>query len=236
MLALCGIAVLTAQTPAPPASSAKPLRHLEYAFSVKEEGMTSYEFNGDNGNVETASGTPNAAGSSSGEGTMSVDVLSVAPDGALVVRIAERMRTEASPRAAHSCNVYGSTSVFCSSPAPSAAEWILLGYLGRYFIDGAPWTADGHWQRTQKSAAFTLQQEFTLVDAGDGKKVVVQELRKMVNGGINTQTSTITINYDRAMGVPDQIRDEVISSGADTASSAHYEFTLLRDSFAKKAH
>jgi hypothetical protein len=112
---------------------------------------------------------------------------------------------------------------------------VLLSYLGRQFIDGAPWTADGHWQRTETSAQFTLQEDFTLVDAGNGKKVVVQELRKMDihNGGFSTQSSTITINYDRAMEVPDHVRDEVVASGANAASSAHYEFTLVKDSFAK---
>ena len=115
---------------------------------------------------------------------------------------------------------------------------MLLSYLGRQFIDGAPWTADGHWQRTETSSAFTLQEQFTLVDAGNGKKVVVQELRKMDmhNGGFSSQASTITINYDRALEVPDHIRDEVVSSGANAAGSAHYDFTLLRDSFAKKPH
>src|SRR5580698_40942 len=88
-LALCGIAALTAQPPAQPvapagaAAPAKPIRSLEYAFSVSENGMTSYEFNGINGGVETASGAGNASSNSGGDGTMFVDVMSVAPDGSL---------------------------------------------------------------------------------------------------------------------------------------------------------
>jgi hypothetical protein len=213
------------------------MRHLEYFFSVSEDGMTSYEFNGINGGIETASGAGSGESSTGGDGTMYVDVMSVAPDGALVVKISELVRNEPRPRAAYTCNVYGNTAVFCPAiPAPSAAEWVLLSYLGRQFIDGAPWSADGHWQRNEKATGFDLQEDFTLVDAGNGKKVVVQELRKMDthNGGFSTQSSTITINYDRAMEVPDQIRDEVVASGANSASSAHYEFTLLNDSFAKK--
>lgn len=238
-LALCGIAVLTAQTPPPAAAPAKPLRHLEYAFSVSENGMTSYEFNGIHGGVETASGAGNTSRNNGGDGTMYVDVLSVASDGSLVVRISELVRNEPRARQAYTCNVYGNTSVFCPTvPAPSAAEWVLLSYLGRQFIDGAPWSADGHWQNNQKSDQFDLQEDFTLVDAGNGKKVVVQELRKMDmhNGGFSSQSSTITIDYDRTLEVPDHIRDEVVSSGANAASSAHYDFTLLKDSFAKKPH
>lgn len=242
MFALCAIAVLTAQTPPPPATPAapdKPIRHLEYSFSVSENGMTSYEFNGINGGVETASGAGSSANNAGGDGTMFVDVMSVAQDGALVIRIAELVRNEPRPRQAYTCNVYGNTAVFCPAvPAPSAAEWVLLSYLGRQFIDGAPWSADGHWQRTEKSSGFDLQENFTLVDAGNGKKVVVQELRtmNMHNGGFASQSSTVTINYDRAMEVPDKIRDEVVASGANAAESAHYEFTLLKDSFSKKPH
>lgn len=238
-LAFCGIAVLTAQTPPPatPPTPDKPIRHLEYSFSVSENGMTSYEFNGINGGVETASGAGSGSSSNGGDGTMSVDVMGLGPDGSLIVRISELVRNETRPRQAYTCNVYGNTSVFCPAiPAPSAAEWVLLSYLGRQFIDGAPWSADGHWQHSEKSTGFDLHEEFTLVDAGDGKKVVVQELRTMDmhNGGFSTQSSTITINYDRAMEVPDHIRDEVVASGANAASNAHYEFTLLSDSFAKK--
>lgn len=215
------------------------MRHLEYAFSVSENGITSYEVNGINGGVETASGALGRSGNIGGDGTMYVDVMSVAPDGALVIRISELVRNQPHPGDAYTCNVYGNTSVFCPAiPAPSAAQWVLLSYLGRRFIDGAPWTADGHWQHAETSTAFNLQEDFTLVDAGNGKKVVVQELRKMDihNGGFNSQSSTITINYDRAMEVPDHIRDEVVSSGDNAASSAHYEFTLRSDSFAKKPH
>jgi hypothetical protein len=244
-VALCGIAALTAQTPAQPvapagaAAPAKPIRSLEYAFSVSENGMTSYEFNGINGGVETASGAGNASSNSGGDGTMFVDVMSVAPDGSLVVRISELVRNEPRRGQAYTCNVYGNTAVFCPAiPAPSAAEWVLLSYLGREFIDGAPWSADGHWQRSEKASGYDLQESFTLVDAGNGKKVVVQELRKMDmhNGGFASQSSTVTIDYDRAMEVPDHIRDEVVASGANAAVSAHYDFTLLDDSFAKKPH
>ena len=38
-LALVAISFLTAQTPAPASPPAKPMRHLEYAFSADYEGL-----------------------------------------------------------------------------------------------------------------------------------------------------------------------------------------------------
>jgi hypothetical protein len=167
---------------------------------------------------------------------MFVDVLSVAPDGALVVRISELVQNETHSRQAYTCNVYGNTSVFCPSTAtPSAAEWILLSYLGRQFIDAAPWDAQGRWQRKEQAAGFNTEDDFTLVDAGDGKKVIVREIKTMElhDGPFDTQTSDITINYDRAMEVPTVIHADVATAGGDEAKSASYVFTLEKDSFVK---
>jgi hypothetical protein len=238
LLSVCGVAGLTAQTPAPVSSSGKPMRHLEYSFNVAVEGLQNYTVKGASG-VQTVNNAGNVVPPEGGSGTMFVDILSVAPDGALVVRISELVQAEPRPRAAYTCNVYGSTAVFCPSTAtPGAAEWLLLGYLGRQFIDAAPWDAQGHWQRKEQSDEFNLEEDFTLVDAGDGKKVVVRETKtlELHNGGFNTQTSDITLNYDRAMEVPDIIRADVATAGGTEASSASYVFTLLHDSFAKPAH
>ncbi|HLY00876.1 MAG TPA: hypothetical protein VKR56_00105 [Candidatus Cybelea sp.] len=238
LLSVCGVVGLTAQTPAPVSSSGKPLRHLEYSFNVSVEGLQNYTIKGANG-VQTVDKAGNVVAPEGGSGTLFADILSVAPDGALVVRISELVQGEPRPRAAYTCNVYGNTSVFCPSAAtPGAAEWLLLSYLGRQFIDAAPWDAQGHWQRKEQSAEFNIEEDFTLVDAGDGKKVVVREIKttQLHNGGFDNQTSDITINYDRAMEVPDIIRADVATAGGTEASSASYVFTLTHDSFAKPAH
>ncbi len=196
-------------SPAPLA--AKMLRHLEYSFNQSAPA---------------------------GGGTMSVDILSVDPDGGLVVRISERDRSDAAPRQAFTCKVYGNTTVVCPATAtPSQAESVLLAFLGRQFIDAAPWDPQGHWQRSEQSQQADTQEDFTLMDAGDGKKVVVREVKKMQahTGGAQSQTSEITINYDRAMEVPDTVRDDVATSGGNAASHASYQFTLQADSFAKPA-
>ncbi len=241
-LSLCAFYALAAQTNAQPASpapaSAKPLRHLEYSFSVSTLGLENPEFNGVDGGVETATGPGSSYTSNGGNGRMFVDVLSVASDGSLVVRISELVQNEPRPRGVYTCNVYGNTSVVCpSTPAPSQAEWVLLSYLGRQFIDGAPWDASGHWQRKESSNAFETEEDFTLVDAGNGKKVIVREVKqtKLHDGGFGSQKSDVAIHYDRALEVPDVIRDDVETTGDGEGSHATYTFTLTRDSFAKPA-
>lgn len=233
---ICGLVGLTAQAPAPASPPSKPLRHLEYSFTVSVQGLQSAKVSAANG-ARPLNGPGSAVGPEGGSGTMLVDVLSVAPDGSLVVRISELLQNERRP--AYTCNVYGNTAVFCPSTAtPSQAQWLLLSYFGRQFIDAAPWDAQGHWQRKEQSAEFDKEEDFTLVDAGDGKKVVVREIKttQMHNGNFDNQTADITINYDRAMEVPDVIHADVATAAGDETSSASYVFTLEKDSFAKPAH
>ncbi|MGC1381904.1 MAG: hypothetical protein WA814_12880 [Candidatus Baltobacteraceae bacterium] len=240
-LSACGLASLTAEVPAPatapsPAPSpAKLLRHLEYGFVVSGQPPTD-AFNAADGGADAADSSGKPVAPEGSKGTIFVDVLSVAPDDALVVRIAERAQGDAQPRQPSTCRVYGNTSVVCpSTPAPSQAERVLLGYLGRQFIDGAPWDASGHWQRSEQAKQFDVAENFTLMDAGDGKKVVVQEVKKtqLHTAGLETQTSDVTIHYDRAMEVPDSIRDDVATDGKGGTSHASYQFTLQADSFTK---
>lgn len=245
-LAFCIVAFagLTAQTPAPAPSASKPLRHLDYKFTDDFEGVVGSEFNaignafpGAGENVAgTSSGVSNTSASMGGRGTMSVDILSVTPDGALAVKISEQVENEAHPGQSYTCTVYGSTAVACPSvPAPSQAEWVLLSYLGRQFVAGAPWDAQRHWQRKQDTPRYLLVEDFTLTDATNDKRTLIREKKKMSlhNGGFGSQTEDIDITYDQTMEVPTAVHDEVQIVG--TAGSAHgtYDFHLTGDSFAK---
>lgn len=236
VVALCGLATLTAQTPAPSPSPVEPLRHLEYSFSVAVEGLQGYRFAAQGAGLQTVDRFGNVADPEGGSGTMLVDVMSIAQDGALVVRIAELVRGDPRPRQTFTCAVYGDTTVVCNStPSPSEAEWVLLGYLGRQFIDSAPWDAQGRWQRTVHASQYTAQENFTLVNAKNDRNIVVHEGKTMKLSDINLeqQTSEVTIDYDRTMEVPDVIRDEVSASSDIEGSHASYLFTLVRDSYAK---
>jgi len=243
VLALSAALFETAQTPTPsalpsPAPSgsaapAGPLRHLQYGFTVDEEGISEYQFSpiSDNGD---ATGVGGSVSSDGGSGTMYIDVLSIAPDGALLVRIWESVDGEMRPRQAYTCTVYGSTAVLCPSvPAPSQAEWILLSYLGRQFVDAAPWDAQHHWQRTKETTQYSLVEDFTMGDSADPKKIVINESKKtkLHNGGFGSQTEDIVIFYDRTMEVPLSISDDMRDVEGSGSGHGKFKFTLKRDSF-----
>lgn len=231
-----GFTGLTAQTPAPAQPPAKPLRHLEYAFNVHEEGVAEYHYNGIGGGVETGAGVGGGAMNDGGSGTMNVDVLSVAPDGALLVRISEYVTNEPRPRQAYACTVYGSSAVLCPSvPAPSDAEWVLISYLGRRFVDGAPWDAQHHWQRKVETAEYSMVEDFTMGDAGNPNLALITEKKKMDlhNGGFGSRTDEVRIMYDRSMEIPDAVHDEMQEAEASGSAHASFDFQLSSDSFAK---
>ena len=231
--ALLALAVLSGQTPAPSPSAAAPLRHLEYSFTIHKVGMAGSEYNGMSDGIEGGSTIGDG-----GQGTMDVDVLSISSDGALIVRISERVSTDPRPRQAYTCTVYGNTTVVCPSvPAPSQAEWLLLRYLGRSFVDSAPWDAQHHWGRSSRTDRYALTEDFTMSDAGDGKHVVVLETEKVdaYNGGMNAQTEDVRITYDRSMEVPDAVHDVIASTGESSSTGqATIDFQLRKDSFAKQ--
>ena len=92
---------LQAQTPAPspaPVLSDKPIRHLEYTFSVgyltNGEGHSSGMSVGGEGGV--GSGVDSELGGGGRTGTIDVDVMGFTPDGALILGINEML--QATPR------------------------------------------------------------------------------------------------------------------------------------------
>jgi hypothetical protein len=242
-LGICAQAGLAAQTPAGSQAasaiaptSGKPLRHLEYSFTDDYEGVSEYHFNGIGNGIETSSGVGDVGSSIGGRGTMFADVVAVAQDGALRIKIYEWVQGEAHPGDTYTCAVYGSTAVVCPHvPAPSDAEWVLLSYLGRQFVDGAPWDAQHHWQRKADTPAYRLVEDFALDDGSDDKRAIVRETKKISlhNGEFGTQTEDIKITYDRTMEVPDAIHDEVQSIGSAGSGHGSYDFKLISDSFAK---
>lgn len=167
---------------------------------------------------------------------MSVDVLSIAADGALDLRIAESIATDARTLQSYTCTVYGNTMVVCPAvPAPSQAEWILMSYLGRQFVDAAPWDAQHHWKREEKTGRYSLSEDFTLLPASNDKRAMIRESKsvQVSNGGFNTQREDVLITYDRSMEIPDSIHDDFTTTGEgqDTGHET-FDFKLQKDSFA----
>jgi hypothetical protein len=227
---------------APPLAQAqgpsKPLRHLEYTFAVDYEGVSEQHLNNFNGISNGNSGILGSSSSEGGRGTMSVDVLSIDPDGALTVRISEWVQNEAHPGQAYTCTVYGNTTVLCPSvPAPSQAEWILLAYLGRQFVDAAPWDAQHHWQRRTDTTEYSVIEDFAMDPSSDDKRAEIRETKKMDlhNGGFSTQSEDVQITYDRSMEVPISVRDNVQRAGTGGSGHTEFSFNLTADSFAAAA-
>jgi len=166
-----------------------------------------------------------------------VDVLSIASDGALVVRISESVYLEARARQPYTCTVYGNTAVTCRSvPAPSEAEWVLLSYLGREFVEAAPWDAQHHWQRKADTEQYSLQEDFTISDTGDGKHVTIHEAKKteIHDGRFGTRAEDLSITYDRSMEVPDAVHDDLVTTGGSGSGHSSFDFQLSKDSFVKE--
>lgn len=230
---------LTAQTPAPSTQPAPrhSLRHLEYTFTLHEDGTSESHFNGTAAAAPMSNGVGSAATSDGGNGTVDVDVLSLAPDGALVVKISEWVHLEPRARQSYICNVYGNTTVICpSTPAPSQAEWVLLSYLGRQFVDSAPWDAHNHWQRADHTGQYSVQEDFTLIGTDESGHVIIDEKKKIDvhNGGFSGITENTHITYDRAKEVPDAIHDDVVESGGSGSEHDVFDFELQSDSLAKQ--
>lgn len=235
MLGLLAMTGLTPPAAAQTPATAKPLRQLKYSFTASYEGVGEYHFNGINGSNSGVGGVNSSEG---GNGTMDVDVLAIEPDGALQVRITEWVQNEAHPGQAYTCTVYGNTAVLCPSvPAPSAAEWVLLSYLGRQFVDAAPWDAQRHWQRKSDTPEYSLIEDFTMDPSSDDKRALIREAKKMVlhNGGFSSQTEDVVVRYDRAMEVPTAISDQLQDDGTDGSGHSQFSFNLVSDSFAKAA-
>lgn len=195
--------------------------------------MSGYSYNGINSG---GAGVGTDQVSDGAEGTMSVDVLSLAGDGALNVRILESVKQEARPRQSYTCAVYGNTSVLCpEGPVPTEAEYMLMSYLGRQFVDGAPWDPQNHWQRKYDLSGGNVTEDFSLADTGDGKHVKITEVRKtqLHSVGFASQNENVTITYDRSMEVPDTINAMADSSSEGGTEHSTFDYTLLSDSFAK---
>jgi hypothetical protein len=225
-------------------------RHMEYAFTVSSQGQQEQQYSAE-GDTEGAFVTPesqalNTGGngmagmtsSDGGTGTMVVDVLSVTPDGALIVKIYENVDGEPRPRSPYTCTVYGNTTVSCPSAAsPSQAEWILLSFLGRRFVDGAPWDSSNRWSRTQDTPQYKLTQQFSKTTTPDVSVVKIVENKKMSmhNTGYSNQTQDSTVMYNVALEIPVSVNGEITTqSGSDSAHET-VSLHLKSDSWAPDA-
>ncbi|HEY5426379.1 MAG TPA: hypothetical protein VIJ77_07505 [Candidatus Tumulicola sp.] len=236
-ICISAFAVLTAQTPAPagtPALPDKPLRHLEYAFSVD------YQRNGEvhEGAIGTArSGVGSLMSGIGRQGTLDVDVMAAANDGGLVIRAAEWLQEQPRARQSFICAAYPEGRVICPEYlGVTDVENQIMGYLGRGFFDPSLVDDKGRWQRKFSDKYVSVVSNFTIQGSVQANPLTVLQETSItsLSGNYTSWTESARFTYDPALEVLDTLHDVAIQQarGAATVQTT-MDFRLTKDSFAK---
>lgn len=233
-LSIAAVATLQAQSPSP-SPSPKPLRQLEYTFAVHDQATTETH---DSGMVDASGGNGSGVNSNveagGRQGTITVDVLGVNADKALIVAIQEVVANDPRPHERFVCVVYVDR-IACpgGGTQPTDAETILMGYLGRGFVDPAALDANKHWRHALDAGGANVASDYTLTENGDGKPVTIVGETKIVShkNGVSSSTLETRASYDLTMSVPDTLH-AVMTQRGDTTLQTTVDLTLTKDSFA----
>ena len=248
---LCAVVLvaLTAQTPAPDQAVAVPLktpRHLEYKFNASyfQSGEQHTDAFSAGGEGSEGSGVVSSFGSAGGSGTIAADVVAFTNTGGLVVKITEAIDREPRPEQTFTCIVYGDGRMNCPNLAgtqvagvvqgPTDVETLLLGFLGRGFLDASKMDAKNHWQITYDNGSGSVTADFTMTDPGGGKPVAVVEHKKFSprNNNVASAVQDVNVTYDAALSVPVRIDQEKHESWGGGTLKTTIGLQLTKDSFA----
>ena len=238
-LALCLAVPLPSHAQAPPATPAaslpaKPLRHLEYDFSVD------YQRNGEGhyGGVGTVgSGVASLMAGGGRRGKLDVDVLAAAKDGGLVVRTSEWLFEQPRANQSYVCAVYPDGRVICPENLDvTDVENQVMSYLGRGFYDATLLDAQGHWRRSFSDKYVSVVSDFTIHGAREANPLSISQTPQIVSatGAFMDWKEDATLSYDANLEVLDSLHDVAVqkprgSASIQTIMDAH----LVEDSFAK---
>lgn len=232
------LAAATAATPWPHQEivplSASPLRHLAYAYDVNVRSDSEFHYGG------IGTGTPGVGTAWSGgtdKGTIVADVVAVAKDGGLVIRVSER----SSVSRAHfvdpvMCAVYGNTHVDCSANSVINPEiYELLRVLGRNFVDANSLDEKNHW-RVEAGGSKGLKEttDFTILSNEGGVAKIAEsiDVRDQDAARRNAETDG-TIVYDLPMSVPKSLHEQtMMHPSTSTTVERTIDLQLQTDSFA----
>lgn len=233
------------------ADAAKPMRHLEYQFSVgvsSESTTHSSGIGGAGGSADSGNGPSGPANSASGintlrsgnsdDGTIVADLMTVSGDGGQVYMISEHARQlrNAEPT---QCIVYSSTYVICDTSKKVYDEEIaLLRTLGKNFTHAVPLDSKNHWAYHENSPTSTETDDYTIVNSAGG--ILTLSLEGVVKvGGVNAYNAATsgTITYNRGLAVPVAISEQTIThadqgSGSSNRGQTTLSLKLLNDSMA----
>jgi hypothetical protein len=140
---------------------AAPVRHLEYAFAIYPTSVPIHGYY---------------------NGTLSVDVLGMAPDGGMLVRASDWWYYTLRPRQAVECEVYASGDVHCDNvpPVPSDSALVLLPLLAQNFFNRGSSTGPSSWKQ-HYTVSFNkglfvadVSMDLSATPKGDGKFLLVK--------------------------------------------------------------
>ena len=224
---------VTVQRPAPRPLPDKPLRQLDYNYSVD------YQRSGgsDTGEISTRMG---AARTSYNRGTgrqgkLHVDVMAVPMDGGIVLRVWEWPDTESKPEQAFLCAVYRDTRVVCPASMPvTDAETTLMTFLAHDFVDSNAIDGNNHWHQMYSNEYVDAKADFTVTAmADDGKlaTIVGHSVEKSANGVHQDWIDDSKIVYDLTKEVPTLVHvSSKQASRGNSMYSVTMDFSLTKDS------
>lgn len=235
---IAALAILSGQTPHPAGTSVtlpdKPLRHLEYAFSVD------YQRNGEGHEGAIGSGRSGVSSLLAGvgrQGTLDVDVMAAANDGGLVIRAAEWLQEQPRPRQAFMCAAYPEGRVICPEHLDvTDVENQIFGYLGRGFFDPSLVDAKGHWRRAFSDKYVSVVSDYTIVGSPDADPLTALQSTSVTSltGNFTSWTESARLTYNRALEVLDTLHDVAVQQARGNATvQTTMDFRLTKDSFAK---
>lgn len=211
------------------ADTTPPIRHLVFDFTYSNIMDTTMHDNSmDNGPV---SGHTDSVGGGADRGELDVDVVSVQPDGGLIVGITEHGQVH-NDTSATTCAVYGSTVVVCDPDRHvGEEEMALLRLLGNNFIDVSQIDAKNHWSVGSQSPDVKETDDFSIVGTNPDGTMKINETRVRKQTGASTANSSMSGNivYNQTMSVPVKIVDDTMMSqelGAGNYSTQHLQLAI----------
>jgi hypothetical protein len=235
---LCCAATLvatSAQAPPSPAPALpdKPLRHMEFAYSVDYQRLGEQH----QGDIGTGgSGVVSTAAGAGRQGTLTADVIGVAKDGGLVIRTSEWLQS--TPRASQSfvCAVFPEGRVVCPEHLDvTDAENEIMTYLGRGFLDPSIIDDKGQWQRQFSNKYVAVTANFIVTGNPDANPLAIDAKTTITSiGGLSSNwDDTAHLTYDRMLDVPVTLHDVAIEHARGNQSTqTTMDFKLTKDSLA----
>ncbi len=235
-LAIC--VLMAAIFAAPLGAYAAPLRVVVYHYAIDVHGFDSGMDSGfTNGHgYAQISQTTSTNGVS---GTITVDVLSAAQDGGLVVDATEKVDRADRPQQPIRCAVYADPeNVICDQNLTQTGEvtgeiTTLLTYLGRGFYDASRLDDKKHWKTDQplNQGTGTVTSNYTVTKDDGG--VVTIAVNRVLHVGPKVSTTNGTLQYDPAVSLPVKAHLVTDTSSNGDLGGSIVDFQLLSDSFAK---